>query len=370
MHQQETTQMTKYNKMWQWARKAHDQVIEVGGLKIGGGMSLSVLCWEGAKYAWHTYNVTNYGPDTLYDLKNKMEESHAHLDEMLKKIVTAPYKPEVPNGREYVPRQQDGALEKDLQENIASETDFFLLMGESGSGKTTMMQHLLKKNYKEGVIFVAVHADKLVDVPKNKVRDVVEAAVLEQFEECKDHPRHKPSFTGFIKHANEVRKRAKKGKKAHPLIIYITLDTKEATELSYETMGNIAVAVGGMASDLSSKQNCCKTILEFSKTGISDTLKKIRTDFDRFEVGAMTEEELLAIGEQLVLKGPLYLAMTEAERKAFLVKKDPQNLIGPYLKHYHDWLGGQTKTLAGFIKTKVGSKSMQSLCCLFVQYDY
>ena len=297
-------------------------------------------------------------------------QSEYHLDKMLKKIVTASYEPEVPNGRDYVPRQQDDALEKDLQENIASDTDFFLLMGESGSGKTTMMQHLLKKKYDEGVIFVMVNADELAKVPSYKVRAVVEAAVLKQFGECKDHPRHHPGFTGFIQHANEVRKRAKKGKKAHPLIIYITLDTKEATKLSYETMGDIAVAVGGMASDLSSKQNCCKTILEFSKTGISDTLKRIRTDFDRFEVGAMTEEELLAIGEQLVLKGPLYLAMTEAERKAFLAKKDPQNLIGPYLKHYHDWLGGQTKTLAGFIKTKVGSKSMQSLCCLFVQHDY
>ena len=293
------------------------------------------------------------------------QQTEAYLDKMLEKIVTASYEPEVPNGREYVPRQQDGTLEKDLGENIASNTYFFMLTGESGSGKTTMMQHFLKEKYKEGVIFVAVNADKLANAPSDMMRGVVEAAVLEQFEECKDHPRHHPAFTGFIKHANEVRKRAKakEKEKAHPLIIYITLDTK-TRNLSYETMHDIAVAVGGMASDLSSKENCCKTILELSKTGISDALKQIRTDFARFEVGAMTEEELQAIGKQLVLEGPQDLALPEAKRKKLLAKKDPQNLIEPYLKHYHDWLGGQTKTLVGFVEDGARSDSMQSLCCL------
>ena len=52
-----------------------------------------------------------------------------------------------------------------------------------------------------------------------------------------------------------------------------------------------------MASDLSTRRhNCCKTILEFSKTGISDNLRQIRThDFDRLEVGAMTEDGVPAL---------------------------------------------------------------------------
>ena len=343
--------MTKYSKMWQWVRNAKDQAIKLENVKVAGGVSVGGMLMWGGQWVWNEF----YGPDTLYDLNKKMKESQALLDKMLEDIVTAPYEPEVPIGREYVPRQQDGKLEKDLGDNIAKNTYFFMLTGESGSGKTTMMQHVLKKNYKEGVIFVAVNADELVDVPKNKVRAVVQAAVLEKFKECKDHPRHDPGFTGFIKHANEVRKRAKakEKEKAHPLIIYITLDTKDK-KLSYETMGNIAVAVGGMASDLSSKANCCKTILEFSKTGISDNLRQIRGDFDRLEVGAMTEDEFLRIGKQV------------------LAAKDPENLIEPYLKHYHDWLGGQTKTLTqlGDELGSVGIKSMHSLCCLFVQHDY
>ena len=324
--------MTKYNKMWKALRMCSTKAKSEneGWLQVGQktfyGVG-SVVGLMGAAWGVHdSYTKTNY-----------------YLDKMLEDIVTAPYEPEVPIGREYVPRQQDGKLEKDLGDNIAKNTYFFMLTGESGSGKTTMMQHVLKKNYKEGVIFVAVNADKLSKVPSNKMRDMVEEAVLEKFKQCKDHPRHDPGFTGFIQHANEVRKRAKakEKEKAHPLIIYITLDTK-TTKLSYEVMHDIAVAVGGMASDLSSKQNCCKTILEFSKTGISDNLRQIRGDFHRLEVGAMTEDEFLRIGKQV------------------LAVKDPENLIEPYLKHYHDWLGGQTKTLTqlGDELGSVGIKSM------------
>ena len=188
-------------------------------------------------------------------------ETEVCFDGKLREIVTAPYNPKIPNGRDYVLRQQDAELMKDLHANIASETNFFLLMGESGSGKTTMMQHLLKENFTEGVIFVAVNADKLVDVPKNKVRGVVEAAVLDQFGECKN-PRRYPELRG------------------------------------------------------------------------------VRTDFARLEVNAMTETEFLAIGKQL------------------LAVKDPQNLTEPYLKYYHDWLGGQAKTLMGFVGDKAGSASV------------
>eukprot|EP00754_Rhynchopus_humris_P033858 Rhum_TRINITY_DN15487_c4_g1::Rhum_TRINITY_DN15487_c4_g1_i1::g.159290::m.159290 len=42
----------------------------------------------------------------------------------------------------------------------------------------------------------------------------------------------------------------------------------------------------------------------------------------------MTEDEFLRIGK-LALGNP----------------RDPQGVLEPFLKHYHDWLGGQTKTL-------------------------
>ena len=270
-------------------------------------------------------------------------ETEAYFNGKLREIVTAPYNPPMPNSmKEYITRQQDEKLKDKLYHHIYNGDGFFMLMGESGSGKTTMMQHLLKENYTEGVIFVAVNADKLVDVPKNKVRDVVEEAVLDQFGECKNHPRRHPAFTNFIAQANEVRKSAEGKKKEHPLIIYVTLDTKDL-KISYEAMGNIAVAVGGMASDLSSKSNSCKTILEFSKTGISDTLREIRTDFARFEVGAMAETEFQAIGKQL------------------LTVKDPQNLVEPYLQYYHNWLGGHTKALMGLVEDAARSESMHRL---------
>ena len=76
-------------------------------------------------------------------------------------IVTAPYEPRSTElAGSMFQRQQDGKLEKDLARHTSHNEymDFFILTGESGSGKTTMMQHVLKKNYKEGVIFVAVNA--------------------------------------------------------------------------------------------------------------------------------------------------------------------------------------------------------------------
>ena len=112
-------------------------------------------------------------------------------------------------------------------------------------------------------------------------------------------------------------------------------------------MHDIAVAVGGLGSDLSSKDNCCKTILEFSKTGISDTILKLRGDFNSFEVNAMTETEFQEIGTQL------------------LNVTDTQDLIEPYLKYYHDWLGGHTKALTQFKEYEQISKSMYRFCYLF-----
>ena len=231
-----------------------------------------------------------------------------------------------------------------------------------------MMQNLLTNEYKEGVLFVTIDSGVLQKAHEDGgvgVRDMIEASVLKKFTApCYKHPKALDDFADFIKHANQVRTRKAeaeaekaeagkaKGKDAHPLIIYITLDSKK-NKLSYESMVAIAESVGGMASDLSSKHQCCKTILEFSKTGISDTLREVRThEFDRFDVDAMTETEFQAIGKQL------------------MKMKDPQNLVEPYLQYYHDWLGGHTKTLMGLVKEAAKNQSMHSLCCLFVLHDY
>ena len=294
-----------------------------------------------------------YGP-------NKTEHSQAHLDKMLETVVAAPYNPEMPKGMKYFKRQQHDELKDDLHEHIHNGNGFFVLMGESGSGKTTMMQNLLTNEYKEGVLFVTIDSGVLQKAHEDGgvgVRDMIEASVLDEFKEkCYKHPEAESSFTKFIKHANQVRMKAKeaekaKGKDVHPLIIYITLDSKKR-KLSYEAMVAIAESVGGMASNLSTQHKCCKTILEFSKTGISDTLREVRThEFDRFEVAAMTETEFQAIGKQLI---PV---------------KDPENLVEPYLQYCHDWMGGHTKTLMALVHEEaVKKQSMHSLCCLFVHH--
>ena len=50
------------------------------------------------------------------------------------------------------------------------------------------------------------------------VRDMIQAAVLDEVQgevlQGSSPPAESPGFTGFIKHANEVRKRAKKAEKA------------------------------------------------------------------------------------------------------------------------------------------------------------
>ena len=329
-HRQENCTMAKYNKLWKalriYATKPEGIVAVAGGVTV-------------------LYNVyiAYYGPKTQYA-----------LDNMLKTIVTAKYDPEMPEGMAYIKREQDDDLKAKLDKNFYSSRrrGFFMLTGESGSGKTTMMQNLLKKEYEDGVLFVKIVAAELVDVPKNQLTSVFEETVLRKFDECKNHPRRKLSFDDFIGHANGVwLKNQKKWrtwlrnmwykKKEHPLIIYITLDTKD-TSLKHETMQAIAVAVGGMASQLSSQANKCKTILDFSKTGISDHVRQVRGDYDDFEVHAMTETEFQYIGKQV------------------LNVKDPQNLVEPYLKHYHDWLGGHTEGLVQLKKGRnpAGTRSM------------
>ena len=329
--------MAKYNKTWKalalrmcsTTARPKKEGWQLVGEKVFQGV-VSIVGLAGASWlAYDSYIKTPY-----------------YLDKMLRDVVTAKYDPELPEGMTYIEREQDDKLKADLHENIYHGNGFFMVMGESGSGKTTMMHNLLKKEYEDGVIFVKINAVNLVNVPKNKLTSVFEEFVLEQFRGCKNHPRREPSFDNFIGHANDVRLKNQKKwlrnmwykTKEHPLIIYITLDTKD-TKLEHETMQAIAVAVGGMASKLSSQANKCKTILEFSKTGISDHVLELRGDYDDFAVKAMTETEFQEIGKQV------------------LKVKDPQNLVPLYLEHYHNWLGGHTK---GLLQLEKGEKSARS----------
>ena len=322
--------MTKFHKLWKALRMCSTQAsttpnapkvnrTEVFGIVLDtNGKVVSLLVSMGAAYGLFT-------------------QTKWHLNWTLKNIVTAKYDPEMPKGITYIKREQDDELKVKLRKHICDGNGFFMVTGESGSGITTMMQNLLKTDYEDGVIFVKINAAHLMDVPKNQLPGVFEAAVMNEFDECKNHPRRRLSFDNFIGHANDVRlKNQKKWRtwlmpmwfkiKEHPLIIYITLDTKDKA-LKHETMQAIAVAVGGMASNLSSKANKCETILEFSKTGISDHVLELRGDYDDFAVKAMTETEFQEIGKQV------------------LNVEDPQNLVPLYLEHYHNWLGGHTKGL-------------------------
>ena len=53
--------------------------------------------------------------------------------------------------------------------------------------------------------------------------------------------------------------------------------------------------------------------------------------------------------------------MTETEfqeiGKQVLNVKDPQNLVPPFLEHYHNWLGGHTK---GLLQLEKGENSVKS----------
>ena len=295
---------------------------------------------------YNDYNESNekqyqkeYGPGTQY-----------HLDEMLKNIVTADYHPE---GPEYINRDHDTHLKERLKKYIErSDTanGFFMLIGESGSGKTTMMRHRLKEDYKEGVLEVTLTASKILDRIRKKADPVdlqIEEMVLQKFGKCWNHEAASADFLDFVARANKVRMEAKKAEQvenAHPLIIYITLESKK--DLDYQTMIEFADGFSSVATVLSSKTNSCKTIVEFSKTAISDHVIRLRTsDKKSFEVNAMTEEEFLKIGPQ------------------FLGEEDPQKLQVPYLKHYHNWLGGHTKTLVG-LGERVEEKSMYRFCGL------
>ena len=269
-----------------------------------------------------------------------------HLDWTLWTIVMEEYVPEVAPA-EYISRVQEKDLRERLEKNIAGKGKFFMLMGESGSGKTTMMQHILT-DYEKGVIFVKINTNELLKAGQADPGEVLKAVVLEKFKGCANHPRRHPSFTDFIRHANKVRlKEVKKpgGKeKDHPLILYITLDSKD-DKLSYQKMTDIAKSFSVLAGDLSS-ENCCRTILEFSKTAISDKIIDIRGGWDSFQVDAMTEDEFKKIGKQVLD-----------------VKDDPQTLVEELLTYYHDWLGGHTKALSVLASLTATEQSMHSCFC-------
>ena len=330
--------MTKFHKLWKALRMCSTQACTTPNapkvkkfgmfLDVSGKVFGLVATVGGAYYTW--------------------TQTEWCLNRALKEIVTAEYDPE---GPEYINREQDTYLKERLKKYIErSDTanGFFMLIGESGSGKTTMMRHRLKEDYKEGVLEVTLTASKILNRLREKADPVdlqIEEMVLEKFgEKYWKHQAACDGFVDFVAQANKVRMKAKKGENAHPLIIYITLESKK--DLDYQTMIEFADGFSSVATMLSSKTNSCKTIVEFSKTAISDHIIRLRpSDKESFEVNAMTEDEFLKIGPQ------------------FLGKEDPQKLQVPYLKHYHDWLGGHTKTLVG-LGRRAEEKSMYRFCCL------
>ena len=290
----------------------------------------------------------NYGRGTQYE-----------LDEMLRRVVTAPYAPgsDATPTKTYVSRQDDDCLREALREWLSINGDdgglndcdggFFMVVGESGSGRTTLMQTLLQKEYKEGVLEVSLSAEDMIkrrDEDKISFIRQLHDRVWELFEDCTNLRKRWYNLRRFVIHASNIYEKAK-GKDAHPLIIYINLESKK--DLDYDTMMDFAGALGGFRTMLSSKTESCKIIVELSHTAISDEIKFFRPSHrNYFEVNAMTEDEFLKIGKQ-VLK----------------VSKDEQKLVDEYLKYYHDWLGGHTKTLTD-LATEAQPASMHTLCCL------
>ena len=285
----------------------------------------------------------------VWGLHDEYKKSEWGLYYALRKIVTAKYIPDnsATPMKDYVTRHQETKLAQDLHKYLNNARGgFFMLVGESGSGRTTLMQTLLQKEYKEGVLELSLSAEDMIkrNAEGKPFVDQLDESVRNLFHNCADHPKRRKNITDFVGHADKIR-RETKGKDAHPLIIYITLESKEALE--YDTMMEFSGAFGSLGTLLSSKTHSCKTIVELSHTAMSDDIKKMRiSDQADFEVNAMTEDEFLKIGKQ-VLK----------------VSKDEQNLVDEYLKYYHDWLGGHTRTLTD-LATEAQPASMHTLCCL------
>ena len=304
-----------------------------------GHIFSELLCGRGVNGAYQQYQA-RYGPYSQYA-----------FDMVLKEVVTAPYTPQtrVP----CIARKQDGDLQEALHSTFATEGVFFMLTGKRDAGKTSAMQDLLRREYRDGVIRVFLPTDYL-DWEKRRtdgdegIKRMVEEAVrnkLLKYNWCATHANAHINFVDLMTHANEVRKQAK-GNDAHPLIIYLDMDSGHGT-IDHETMVDIAKGVGSVARDISSVPNGCKVIVEFPRTAFSDVLEDLRGEVRSFQVDAMTEDEFMTIGGEL-LTGML---------------GDFQNITDPYLHYYHDWLGGQTVWVRAFLHRRWGY-CMHRLCCL------
>ena len=260
-----------------------------------------------------------------------------YLDLMTAWVVATSYNPDVPSN--YIARKGDEALKDAVHSLLGVNTKGSLFVtGEAGSGKTTQMQHILKREVKEGVICVRVDLDSTSDV-----RGAIESAVLEQFgEKCVMHKMAPDGFSDFMQRAAWVRQFFK-WQKSHPLIVYVILESKAETEYDYQTLERMGRDAARWAHDLShyykgsyyTSINIGNAIIEFPHTVMARHCSRV------FHVQDMTESEFLAIGQQV------------------LRTKDPQGLVLPYLQHHHDWLGGQTKTLAA-LADGARAKSMYS----------
>ena len=305
--------------MWRLIQKTK----YLGGVTILGGATVgSVLMWG----RQHPGDST-FDRDTRDSPIEKTEESQRYLDEMLTEVVTASYTPH----DTYIARKQDGDLQEALHSTFATEGKFFMLTGENGVGKTASMQDLLGREYKDGVLRIILHPYMLKHAREDGgIRKMLEADVLVNFNWSPTHPKAHSDFVDFLTHANEVRKQAK-GKDAHPLIIYFEIDSGHAP-LDHQAMVDIAEGVGEVARDISSVPNGCKAIVEFPKTAVSDVLEDLRGELRSFQVDALTEDEFMKIGRK-ILRWPDHV----------------QTIADPYLHCYHDWIGGQTRTLAQMV---------------------
>ena len=274
----------------------------------------------------------------MWVLYTNFTQTRYHYDWVLRDLVTAPYVPTIP--KHYVERGQEEELKKELHETMHGNSGFFMLVGESGSGKTVAMQKILRDEYGEGVVKVDINTADLAKDPDGAY-GLLESAVLKPFEACTTHEAHKFHLNSFIAHANKVRKQAV-GENAHSLILYITLDSKDSA-LTYHAMVRMGVAIDQKAESLTKRESKrCNIIVEVSKTPIWDTVQAVFSYYNAFEVNAMTEGEFLQIAG-----------------KEALGLEDPEDLMGEYLTHYHNWLGGHVTTLQRSIaKGDVGNLRM------------
>ena len=271
----------------------------------------------------------------MWTLYTNFTQTWFHYDWVLRDLVTAPYNPPIPN--HYVERGQQAELKQELHKAMHGNSRFFMLVGESGSGKTVAMQKVLRDEYGEGVVKVDIDTADLAKDPAGAL-DLLESAMLKPFEACTTHEAHNFHLNSFIAHANKVRKQAV-GEKAHSLILYITLDSKDSA-LTYHAMEQVAAVIGQKASTLNNPEKRCNIIVEVSQIPIWDTIQTCAY-YNAFEVNAMTVGEFLQIG------------------KMALGLEDPENLMGEYLTHHHNWLGGHVTTLQRSIaKGDVGNLRM------------